>query len=145
MARWLPALACTLCAHASVAGDLSWNAAHTSPAINYGGKSVTVQYAPGRMEANSSAAPAISRVHANLAYQSNTIVQTRLCWNGIDRCVAVTGSSFNTNAFNGLDASKPIYLVHTTLGKGPLPSPVFVRGEIIVWFTQPSNPGTERS
>lgn len=135
-ANWLPAFACALFAHASVAGDLSWNAARTSPAINYGGKSVSVQYSPGRIESSDSATPAISRIHANISYPSNSAVQTRLCWNGLDRCVPVAGSSFNTDAFNGLDASKPMYLMHTAHGKGPLPSPVFVRGEIIVWFTR---------
>lgn len=135
-ANWLPVLACTLFTHGSVAGDLSWSAARISPAINYSGKNVSAQYSPGQIEAGGSARPAISRVHASISQQSNTIVQTHLCWNGTDRCVPVTGSSFNTAAFNGLDASKPMYLVHKALGKGPLPAPVFVRGEIIVWFTQ---------
>lgn len=136
LTQGLAALACAMFAHAAIAGDFSWNATGTSPALNYGGISVSTQYAPPRPAAGGPGPQAISRVHAKLSYKSNVLVQTSLCWNGTERCVPVSGSSFNTNAFNGLDAGKPMYLVHTAPGKGPLPQPIFVRGEVIVWFTQ---------
>lgn len=62
-------------------------------------------------------------------------MQTRLCWNGTARCVPLKGGAINTNAFNGLSADKPMYLVHVAQGDGPLPAPVFVQGSVIVWFT----------
>jgi len=122
-------------APASRAGSASWSATRVSPAISRGGADVAVEYFPADASARPAGSATISRVHASTSYSSRDIVQTRLCWNGTARCVPLKGSAINTNAFNGLSADKPMYLVHVAQDSGPLPAPVFVQGSVIVWFT----------
>lgn len=122
-------------AHASFAGSPSWSVARVSPAINHGGADVAVEYFPTGTSARPAGPATISRVHASISYASRSVVQTRLCWNGTARCVLLKGNAINTNAFNGLSADKPMYLVHVAQGGNPLPAPVFVQGSVVVWFT----------
>src|SRR3546814_4268854 len=70
----------------------------------------------------------IKRVYASRSYHGDAVVQTSVCWNGTQRCVPLMGGKVTTSAFNGLDPSRPIYLVHKAMGKGPLPTPVYIKG-----------------
>lgn len=118
------------------AGDFSWNADTVSPAINYAERQVVTTYAP--------ASPPLSRVtavHASRSYQGARIVQTALCFGTMDRCVPMSGSQMMTHAFDGMDAAGPVYMVHVVPGKGALPTPVFVKGSVVVWFSPPAAPG----
>ncbi|HWK70588.1 MAG TPA: hypothetical protein VNS29_07070 [Burkholderiaceae bacterium] len=147
----LPALTTMMalgCAPAAWAGDFSWTRDEVSSAINHADSDVVVVYeAPGGSAKRGSrqagglprgkdraARPGITRVYAGRSYHGDAIVHTSLCWNGTQRCVPVTGSSVTTSAFNGLDPTRPIYLVHKAMGKGPLPTPIYVKGTVIVWF-----------
>jgi hypothetical protein len=125
--------------HAHAAGAHAaaslWDSTLVSPAINQGGLDVAVKYTPTANVANFGAAPVISRVHASFSHNSKTRVSTRLCWNGVERCIVIKGQSINTSVFNGLDARKALYLVYNAAGKGALSPPVFIQGNIIVWFT----------
>ncbi len=122
-------------APASKAGSASWSTTRVSPAISRGGADMAVEYFPADASARPASSATISRVHASISYASRSVVQTRLCWNGTARCVALKGNAINTNAFNGLSADKPMYLIHVAQGGNPLPAPVFVQGSVVVWFT----------
>lgn len=136
------------CLPAAWAGDFSWSRDKVSSAINHADRDVVVVYEPPGQGAKRGSRGAavmppgmdravefgIKRVYASRSYQGDTLVQTSLCWNGTQRCVAFTGGSLTTSAFNGLDPSKPVYLVHKAMGKGPLPSPLYIKGTVIVWF-----------
>jgi hypothetical protein len=134
---WMQALSTALLALTCLpvhAGQDSWSEAKTSAGISRSGHDVSVSYAPA---IGSPLAPGarIARVHASRTYQGPAQVQTKLCWNGVTQCVSLIGSSLITHAFDGLDASKPIYLVHSVPGKTALTPPLFVKGEVIIWFT----------
>lgn len=128
-------VALAMCCPTVHAGDYSWTQDKVSPAINYHNVAVVTPFAP---DAASSIAPGsrITAVHAARSYKGTARVQTDLCWNGMSRCVHVTGDSVNTHEFDGLDPGKPMYLVHKALGDQhrPLLSPVFVKGSVAVWY-----------
>jgi len=127
---WGPAVLLLAMCSLALAGAHTWTQSKVSTAINYAGTEVITGYAPDSPESGGQ----ITAVHASRDYHGQARVQTRVCWNGTDRCVPLSGTSLNTRAFNGLAAGKPIYLVHTVLGKGPLPAPLFVKGNVIVWY-----------
>ncbi|HEY9280450.1 MAG TPA: flagellar protein FlhE [Eoetvoesiella sp.] len=118
-----------LSAHAD---NNSWTIAAVSGAINRSGDEVAVLYSPPRATVPGEAK--ITRVYANRSFKGKAIVQSRLCWNGVTQCIAINGNNVSTHVFNGLDASQPMYLVHTIPGQGPLTPPVFVKGNVVVWF-----------
>jgi hypothetical protein len=138
------------CVPSAWAGDFSWTLDKVSPAINYADRDVVVVYEPpGQGAARGSRAgyavpsgmdrtaePRIKRVYAKLSYQGDALVHTSVCWNGTQRCVPLQGGSLTTSAFNGLDPSKPVYLVHKAVGKGRLSTPLYVKGTVIVWFSR---------
>lgn len=146
----LGALMFFACIAGAKAGNLSWTGEAPSPAINYAGRDVVVRYAAtddskaegggkafnGASSASGSPAPRITSVHARRSHPSDAQVQTVLCWNGTHRCVALVGAAMTTQEFNGLDASKPLYMLHRVKGQGPLASPLFVKGSVIVWFQE---------
>ena len=117
------------------AGERTWTQDRVSSAINHKNVPVVVRYTPN---ASVSRAPTarITRVQATRAYKGKDRIQTLLCWNGTSRCVHLTGASVSTHEFDGLDAGKPIYLVHTTLSDkpGPMSTPIFVKGSVVVWY-----------
>lgn len=119
-------------AHAAVS---LWDSTLVSPAINQRGLDIAVKYTPTARTASFGATPVISRVHASFSYNSKARVSTRLCWNGVERCIAIKGQSINTSVFNGLDARKALYLVYSAAGEGALSPPLFIQGNVIVWFT----------
>ena len=137
---WTPGIVMLAMCPLALAGAYSWTQAKVSAAINYAGADAITAYAPDAFKPGSQAhgvsasGGRITTVHASRDYHGQARVQTRVCWNGTDRCVPMAGQSLNTQAFKGLDAGKPIYLVHTVLGKGPLPAPLFVKGNVIVWY-----------
>ncbi len=120
------------CAHA---GSLVWSQDAVSPPLNHRGAQVIVRYSPPAGIADGHAGKqGIVSVHAGRSYSGNAVLRTSLCWNSLDHCVPMAGSAITTDAFNGLDASRPMFLVHEAPGKGPLPAPVFVKGRIAVWY-----------
>lgn len=128
----LSAITLALTCPGAQAGEQSWTAAKTSTGISRSGHDVVVSYTPATSSPPSGAK--ITRVHASRSYNGAAQVQTKLCWNGVVRCVPITGHSLTTNAFGGLDAGKPIYLVHRVPGDTSLTPPLFVKGEVVIWF-----------
>ncbi|NYT61820.1 hypothetical protein H0A66_05715 [Alcaligenaceae bacterium] len=130
----LMAIACS----SALAGDRSWTWDQVSGAVNYQNVEVVVRYAPGPRAGVIPPGSKITHVYAARSYAGNAMITTSLCWNGISRCVPVNGASINTHAFDGLDASQPLYLVHRANGDKvrPLPAPVFVKGSVAVWYAQ---------
>lgn len=117
------------------AGDRAWTQERASPAINYKNVAVAARYVPDASGALSSQSR-ITRIQASRSFESTARIQTLLCWNSTTRCVRLNGNNVSTHQFDGLDANQPLYLVHTALGDkaGPLPSPVFVKGSVVVWY-----------
>lgn len=119
----------------AAAGEQSWSKDAVSPAINYAQTDVGVAYMAADGYQAGPSGGAISRVHAQIDYAAGSAIDARLCWNGTVRCVTIPAhGSITTGAFNGLDPSRPIYLVYRARGKGPLPTPVFVKGTVVVWY-----------
>ncbi len=129
-------LVLAVCCCAAHAGDVSWTQAKVSPAINYKNVAVTTVYTRNAAAAPVTPGSRITRVHASRSYSGGAMVQTEVCWGGTSRCVPMTGGSINTHEFDGLDPSLPMYLVHKASGegRGPLPTPVFVKGDVVVWY-----------
>lgn len=121
---------------AAQAGDIAWTQEKISPAINYAGREVTVRYAPIASRPGGSPKPggAITAVYATRDFQGAAAVHSKLCWNGMQRCVPFAGAGVRSKDFNGLDPRQPFYLIHTVQGKGPLPQPLFVKGSVTVWY-----------
>lgn len=129
-------LAVSLACWSAYAGDGTWTQDKVSSAINYQNTEVVTPYAP---RASAKAIPSGSRithVYAMRSYSGSAMVETLLCWNGTSRCIPLRGSDINTHEFDGLDASRPMYLVHKVKGDKvrPLPSPIFVKGTVAVWY-----------
>lgn len=121
---------------AAYAGDGTWTQDQVSGAINYQNVQVVTRYVQGAQGTAIPPGARITHVYASRSYAGNAMIATSLCWNGVSRCVPVNGSDINTHAFDGLDASQPMYLVHVAKGDKvrPLPSPVFVKGSVAVWY-----------
>lgn len=120
----------------ALADDFSWTATATSAALTQQNHRVSTTYQPNKKTLNSLPSDAkITQVYANRAYAGDALVRTQLCWNGNTRCINMDGQHLNTLAFNGLDPSKPMYLIHTVVSWGPSVPPVFVTGNVNVWFT----------
>jgi len=136
--RLAAAAACTLALGAPLAhaGDFSWNKDGVSPAINYAGRHVVATYSP-----TSTPGAPVTAVHATRSYQGTSIVKTVLCFGTVDKCVPMPGGQLMTHAFDGMDAAGPVYMVHQVMGKGALPTPVYVKGSVAVWFSPPASPG----
>lgn len=121
-------LAFFVAAAGSHAGEFSWSAATVSPSLHSAGREVVVRYASPSARQSS-----IVRVVANRDWAGSVPVRTSLCWRDRDHCVPMTGGTLATDAFNGRDAGEAILMVHRIDGHGPLPAPVFVRGNVAVW------------
>ena len=117
------------------AGERAWTQDAVSPAINYRNVAVAARYTP-KASATPTPASRITRVQATHSYRGNVRIQTRLCWSGSERCVSLNGAGVSTHEFDGLNADRAMYLVHTAVDSrsGPLPSPVFVKGSVVVWY-----------
>ncbi|RTZ47653.1 hypothetical protein EKL30_01255 [Candidimonas sp. SYP-B2681] len=122
-----------VCGTVAYAGNFSWTMEKVSIAINRKNVDVITTYAATAVLAPGSR---ITNIYASRSYNGDARVETRLCWNDMSHCVLMGGSSLNIKQFNGFEADKPVYLVHTAVGDkdGPLPSPVFVKGSVIVWY-----------
>ena len=115
------------------AGEFSWSQDAVSPAINYAQTEMRVAFAPPTLQ-SASRPVVIQSVHARVEAAGSARVDSRLCWGGTGPCVPLERGRVTTAAFNGLDPGRPMYLVHSVLGKGALPAPVFVKGTVIVWY-----------
>lgn len=122
-------------AGAETAGKQAWTQAATSPGLHSPGQSVRVAYAPDPDTIPAGAV--ITQVYAHREYAGSADIQTSLCWNGITRCIDITGRGINTRAFDGLDAGRPMYLVHRLAAWRGTASPVYVKGNVSVWYRQP--------
>lgn len=131
-------LAMSLACWSAYAGDNTWTQDKVSSAINYPNVDVVTAYTPDAFAPRMAPGSKITHVYAMRSYTGNALVETSLCWNGTSRCVPLNGNNINTHAFDGLDASKPMYLVHKARGdkNRPLPGPVFVKGSVAVWYAR---------
>lgn len=125
------ALACLPAAADNATGKQAWTLARSSPGLHSLQQVATVAYEPAH------AVPAgsvIRQVYADRDYAGQADVHTSLCWNGTDRCVDIVGRHINTRAFDGLDAGRPMILVHrVTAWRGSRP-PLYIKGNVTVWF-----------
>lgn len=126
-----------LMAACTQAADYSWTARHTSTAITRINSPVSTLYQAGKAASQIPKGSVISLVYANRQYAGDATVHTQLCWNGNTRCVDMLGAHVNTQAFNGLDPSQPMVLVHTVANWGKSFPPLFVVGNVNVWYTPP--------
>lgn len=123
-------------AEPAVHAKQAWTRIGISTGLNRPGQSVVVPYVPPRKQIP--AAAVITRVYADRDYAGQADVQTSLCWNGTERCIDLVGRSITTQAFSGLDAGAPVYLVHRVIAwRGSRP-PLFVKGNVTVWYETPS-------
>jgi len=113
----------------------AWTRAATSGGLHNAGQTRTVTYAPTLQWVPDGSR--ITRVYANRHYAGNASVQTSLCWDASTRCVDIVGGHLNTDAFNGLDASRPMTLVHRMIAPHGGPIPLYIKGNVTVWFTPP--------
>ncbi|MEQ4618102.1 MAG: flagellar protein FlhE [Corticimicrobacter sp.] len=118
--------------------DLAWHDTRTSSAIHRKSYEVPTDYSPGAAGTDVPPGSTITRVAVNLTGPSSAQVNTRLCWNG-SRCIVVNATHMDTDAFAGLDASRPFTLWHSVPGRGPIINPIYVPASVTVWY-QPSVP-----
>ncbi|MEO6985041.1 MAG: hypothetical protein ABI155_06830 [Paralcaligenes sp.] len=118
-------------AHAT---DSSWTDTHTSRAISTLNTSVAVTYSHIKFGTVIPPGSIITTASANQSYKGNAIVQTTLCWNGTEKCIPMLGSHLDTHAFDGLDPGKPMRLVHRVLSWGSSLPPLFITGNVNIWF-----------
>ena len=112
-------------------GKRAWTRADVSSGLHSLDQAATVAY---QSATKLPAGAVITRVYADRAYAGQADVQTSLCWNGTQRCIDIVGRSINTRAFNGLDASQPMYLGHRARSwRGSRP-PLYIKGNVTVWY-----------
>ena len=118
-------------APSATAGKQAWTQAQVSPGVHNLDRPATVAYRPsGPLPPGA----VITQVLADRNFVGNADIQTSVCWNGLETCVDIMGRSLSTQAFNGLDASRPVYLVHRARSwRGSVP-PVFIKGNVTVWY-----------
>lgn len=121
---------------AAHAGDTAWTQEKISAAINHAGRPVMVRFAPiaSRPGGDPNPGTAITAVYATREFHGGVLVHSKLCWNGTQRCVPIVAAGVRSKDFNGLDPSRPFYLVHTVQGRGPLAQPLFIKGSVTVWY-----------
>lgn len=118
-----------------VVGKQAWTQARVSGGLHRLDQAAAVIHQPAQKTVPAGAV--ITQVQAQRDYAGQADVRTSLCWNGTDRCVDLTGLSVNTRAFNGLDAGRPMYLVHRVAGWRDSRPPLFVKGSVTVWYGVP--------
>ncbi|HCN72184.1 MAG TPA: hypothetical protein DIS96_10890 [Pusillimonas sp.] len=118
----------------------AWSIEQASPPLHTRGVPVMVAYEPPEPLPPGDA---ILRVHVQREGQTRVPVQTRVCVDfQAQQCMAVNGASATTSRFYGVPANRPVYLVHTVPGSGPLNPNVYVRGSVTVWYGRASLPST---
>lgn len=122
------------------AGKQAWTKARVSSGLHSLDHAATVTYRPATAVPTGSV---ITQVYADRDYAGQADVQTSLCWGGTQRCVDIVGRSVNTRAFNGLDAAQPMFLVHRARAWRGSPKPLYVKGNVTVWF-EPVAPAAPR-
>lgn len=112
-------------------GKQAWTQAQVSSGLHSLGHAATVIYRPAKPLP---AGAVIIRLLADREFAGNADIQTSVCWNGLETCIDIVGRSLSTQAFNGLDAGRPVYLVHRARSwRGTMP-PIFVKGNVTVWY-----------
>ena len=122
-------------APAAATGKQAWTRDRISPGLHSVDRAVTVSYEPAKRAVPAGAL--ITRVTAHRDYAGHANVQTSLCWEGEVRCVDMVGRSVSTEIFNGLDAVRPLYLVHRVHHWGASRPPLYIKGTVTVWYAQP--------
>lgn len=128
-------LAAGVAGAATTAGKQAWTQARVSAGLHSLNQVATVIYqaAPASVPLGS----VITQVAAQRDWAGRAIVQTSLCWGASGQCVDIVGTSINTAVFSGLDASQPMRLVHrVTEWRGSRP-PLYVKGNVTVWYGPP--------
>ena len=121
----------TLCLDEVYAGKRAWTKAEVSSGLHSLGQEVVVRHSP---PATLPSGALITRVLADRRFTGNADIRSSVCWNGLERCVDITGASVSTDAFKGLAANESIYLVHRAhTWRGARP-PVFIKGNVTVWY-----------
>jgi len=123
---------------ASAAGKQGWTQSRVSAGLHSLQQAATVAYQP---PASVPPGSVITHAYAHRDYAGQASVQTSLCWGGFEHCVDITRRAINTRAFNGLDAGRPMYLVHrVTAWHGSTP-PLFIKGSVNIGYG-PADAGT---
>ena len=118
-----------------IVGKQAWTQAAVSQGLHSLEQASTATYRPITAPPPGAV---ITQVYANRDYFGQADIQTSLCWGGLQRCVDIIGRSINSRAFNGLDARQPMYLVHRARAWRDSRPPVYVKGNVTVWYTTPS-------
>ena len=116
-------------------GKQAWTRAAVSGGLHGFNLPRTVIHAPA--EHSVPVGARITKVYADRDYTGDAQVQTSLCWDGTARCVDIVGRHINTAAFNGLDAGRPMSLVHRLIARNTGPIPLYITSNVTVWFTHP--------
>ncbi|HBT33136.1 MAG TPA: hypothetical protein DEB15_10040 [Pusillimonas sp.] len=136
---WLWGCLAALSALPAVAQQ-AWSVEQASPPLHTRGVPVMVAYEPPEPLPPGDA---ILRVHVQREGQTRVPVQTRVCVDlQAQQCMAVNGASVTTSRFYGVPANRPVYLVHTVPGDGPLDPNVYLRASVTVWYGHASLPST---
>lgn len=120
------------------AGSQAWTQSRVSAGLHSLQQVATVSYQP-----KPSLVPpgsVITHAYAHRDYVGQADVQTSLCWNGTEHCIDITGRSINTQAFNGLDAGQPMFLVHRVTAWRDSKPPLFIKGSVNVSYGPPGQP-----
>lgn len=117
----------------------AWTANNVGTGLHSVNQAVTVTYRPLQ---NIPRGAVITQVVAAREYTGQADVQTSLCWSGTHHCVDIIGRSISTRAFNGQDASEPLYLVHRLRAQRDSPAPLHVKGSVTVWYEMPPRDDT---
>lgn len=122
-------------------GKQAWTATAVSSGLHSVGQPATVAYEPGP---NVAAGSVITKIYADRDYVGAAHVQSSLCWGGTRHCVDIVGRSINTPAFNGLEARGPIYLVHRVRAWHGSHQPLYIKGNVTVWYSDAPSHGLPR-
>ncbi|QIM49412.1 flagellar protein FlhE [Pusillimonas sp. DMV24BSW_D] len=140
---WALGLLAVLLAGRPVFAQPAYTVEQSSPPIHTRGVPVVVAYTPPQPLPNSAA---MLRVQVQLSGQTRVPVQARVCVDlQAPHCMEVNGASATTSRFYGVPANRPVYLVYTVPGEGPLDPNVYVRGSVTVWYGQASLPSSRSS
>ena len=116
-------------------GKQAWTRAAISGGLHGPNQARTVVHAP--IQDHVPAGAIITKVYADRDYPGNATVQTSICLDGSGPCIDLIGRHINTDAFNGLDAGRPMSLVHRLVARNEGPLPLYIKSNVTVWFTLP--------
>ncbi|MFT0545732.1 hypothetical protein ACMHYO_05155 [Allopusillimonas ginsengisoli] len=123
----------------SAAQAQSWNGTITMQVASKQDPRTLASFSPSQFGATVPVGSVISGVNVSVSGSQADMVSLRtfVCHNETTRCVQALGKSFYTQAFNGLDASKPIYVSHEIIVWGTTFPPVFLPTAAAVLYVAP--------